>query len=100
MKQRCSAEPADSWRSSIRAEPPTPLDGYHAALQERMGTSVKRAPPDLLDPADVAFVGAQLRVLDGMPDPFGVPCHRDWQARNWLIDRAGDVSAIDFEHAR
>ena len=29
-----------------------------------------------------------------------MPCHRDWQTRNWLVDAAGEPWAIDFEHAR
>lgn len=30
-----------------------------------------------------------------------VPCHRDWEPRNWLVDDDHEwVAAIDFEHAR
>lgn len=50
--------------------------------------------------ADVAFVDEQLAILEAMPDPLGVPCHRDWQPRNWVIDDAGSIRAFDFERSR
>lgn len=32
--------------------------------------------------------------------PAGWPCHLDFQPRNWLIGKPGEVSLIDFEHTR
>ncbi len=45
-------------------------------------------------------MAGQLDGLAGLADPLGVPCHRDWQPRNWLVDDDGVVAVIDFEHAR
>ncbi len=32
--------------------------------------------------------------------PRRVPCHRDYTARNWLVNGAESFAVIDFEHAR
>ena len=47
----------------------------------------------------VATVVAYQDATAGLPDPVGVPCHRDWQPRNWMIADDGEPWAIDFEHA-
>jgi hypothetical protein len=82
------------------AAPPVRLDGYAASQRERLATWCERAEPSVLRSDEIAFVAHALDVLDDRPDPLGVPCHRDWQPRNWLVDANGIVSAIDFEHAR
>ena len=82
------------------AERPRRLSGYAQGQRQRLSIWVERARPGLLDPGDISFVEKQLAVLDELPEPIGVPCHRDWQPRNWMIDDVGTIYAIDFEHAR
>lgn len=82
------------------AELPVRLDGYAQSRRQRLAKWVERADPSILDSEDIEFVEQQLAVFDELPDPFGVPCHSDWQPRNWLVDNDGVISAIDFEHAR
>jgi Phosphotransferase enzyme family len=52
----------------------------------------------LVDAQDLAFVGHAVdELLDG-PSLATVPCHRDYQPRNWLVHE-GMVRVIDFGHA-
>lgn len=81
-------------------EPPVRLDGFLDGLRTRFAEWVERARPGALTDVEIATVARWLDRADGLPDPFGVPCHRDWQPRNWLVDDAGEPWAIDFEHAR
>ena len=49
---------------------------------------------------DIDFVRAQMtETLPYLKDKRRVPCHRDYTARNWLLD-AEHFYVIDFEHAR
>ena len=81
------------------AEPPAALPGYLDWLRERATHWADRAAP-LLTPDDRAIIRGHLAAV-GQPDiPSGGPCHLDFQPRNWLIGSPGDVSVIDFEHAR
>jgi len=82
------------------AEPPTSMVGFAAACRLRFDTWVRRARPGLLDAAEVEFVVEQVSRLADFPDPAGVPCHRDWQPRNWLTAPDGSVAVIDFGNAR
>jgi len=82
------------------AEPPTSMVGFAAACRVRFDTWVRRARPVLLDAAEVEFVVEQVSRLADFPDPAGVPCHRDWQPRNWLTALDGSVAVIDFGNAR
>ena len=82
------------------AEPPTSMVGFAADSRARFDTWVRRARPGLLDEAEVEFVGDQVSRLADFPDPAGVPCHRDWQPRNWLTAPDGSVAVIDFGNAR
>ncbi len=82
------------------AEPPTTLVDFSVAYRDRFDSWTRRARPGLLDTAEVEFVAGQLRRLAEFPDPIGVPCHRDWQPRNWLTAEDGSVSVIDFGNAR
>jgi Ser/Thr protein kinase RdoA (MazF antagonist) len=79
---------------------PVRLSGYAAAQRARLAAWLTRDTSRVLRSHEVAFVAQELEVLDELPDPLGVPCHRDWQPRNWLVDDVGAVSIIDFEHAR
>ena len=56
--------------------------------------------PGLLSDAEVEFVRAAVAGLAEFDDPLGVPCHRDWQPRNWLTAADGSVAVIDFGNSR
>jgi hypothetical protein len=81
-------------------EPPVRLDGYLASLRQRFDQWVARAGRGVLGADEIDVVADCLERADALADPLGVPCHRDWQTRNWLIDDDGEPWAIDFEHAR
>ena len=78
---------------------PLPLQ---RALQERLVATVERARP-FVDASELAWA---VKAFDGGRVFRGiarVPCHRDYQPRNWLVAERGSRvrwSAIDFEHAR
>ena len=82
------------------AAPPTSMLGFAGAYRVRFDTWVRRARPGLLDAAEVEFVAEQVWRLADFPDPAGVPCHRDWQPRNWLTAPDGSVAVIDFGNSR
>lgn len=54
----------------------------------------------LLAAEDAAVVDSHLTALRMIGVPHGVPCHLDFQPRNWLLDESGNLALIDFEHAR
>lgn len=83
-----------------RSQAPAPMEHYAAHQRERLNTWLERAHAGVLQTSEVDFVTGQLAVLDEVPAPLGVPCHLDWQPGNWLIDRFGVLSGIDFELAR
>lgn len=83
------------------ADDPLPLA---EAFEARAKTWLARAA-DLIDAELVARVeerAAETADLLGALGPARVPCHRDYTARNWLVDGADGVklSVIDFEHSR
>ncbi len=80
-----------------RADPPVRINGYADQQRQRFADWIARAGERVLDYDQIAFVERKLAVLDEAPDPFGVPCHRDWQPFNWIVDEAGVISVIDFE---
>lgn len=81
------------------AEPASDLTWFPGWLQERASHWSSRAGP-LLPTTDVRVIHSHLDALSQMGIPRGGPCHLDFQPRNWLIGNTGDVSLIDFEHAR
>ncbi len=72
--------------------------------RQRAKTWLTRAD-GLLEPDLIAWVSEQAaeaaELLGGM-NPTRVPCHRDYTARNWLVDVTDGLklSVIDFEHSR
>jgi hypothetical protein len=82
------------------AEPPMSMVGFAAAMRARFDTWVHRARPGLLAAAEVEFVAEHVSRLADFADPAGVPCHRDWQPRNWLTAPDGSVTVIDFGNSR
>lgn len=61
---------------------------------------IERMPEGLLAADDVAFVEREAAVLLDVPVPAIVPCHSDYQPRNWRVDDEGRVFVFDFEKAR
>lgn len=55
---------------------------------------------DLLPAPRRAEIRAHLRALAQLAPIPAVPCHLDYTPRNLVIQPAGDVAVIDFEHAR
>jgi Choline/ethanolamine kinase len=81
------------------AEPPTELPGFRHWLSDRADYWASQAAA-LLSAADTALIGSHLAALADVEAQQGGPCHLDFQPRNWLINTGGEVSLIDFEHAR
>ncbi|MGI8794765.1 MAG: aminoglycoside phosphotransferase family protein [Acidimicrobiales bacterium] len=79
------------------ALPECDLPGWAETKVERLERWVARAPEGLLEPGDVAFARSMIRELPELPAPCGVPCHGDWQPRNWLVTAEGSVLTFDFE---
>jgi hypothetical protein len=81
------------------AAQPHRLPGYHDWLAGRAYYWTWKAR-GLLPERDQAIIGAHLNALAAFDVQSGVPCHLDFQPANWLLDQAGTVRLIDFEHAR
>jgi hypothetical protein len=81
------------------AEPPRPLDGFREWLTGRVSGWRERCDP-LLGAVDKQAIDQHLAALHALAAPIGGPCHLDYQPRNWLLDHAGTLRVIDFEHAR
>lgn len=81
------------------AEPASDLPWFRGWLRDRASHWTARAGP-LLSAADARVIDSHLEALSQMSNPRGGPCHLDFQPRNWLIGGSGDISLIDFEHAR
>lgn len=80
-------------------EKPRPLDGF----QEWLATRVwwwREQSRSLLTAGDRQIIDHHLTALRALGTPDGGPCHLDYQPRNWLVDQAGTLRVIDFEHAR
>ncbi|MET9255187.1 aminoglycoside phosphotransferase family protein [Streptomyces sp. NPDC003717] len=75
-----------------------PMTGDFAALMAERHARWRPRAAHLLSAAELDFVRDSVACLAGLPEPDMVPCHRDYTARNWLVD--GDaLYVIDFEHA-
>lgn len=81
------------------AEPPRPLDGFQHWLTSRISWWFERSG-SLLRAGDKQAIDQHLAALHALGAPDGGPCHLDYQPRNWLLDQAGTLRVIDFEHAR
>lgn len=81
------------------AAPPSDLSWFRTWLQDRASHWTSRAAP-LLSAADERIIGSHLEALRQADIPHGGPCHLDFQPRNWLIGDSGEVSLLDYEHAR
>jgi len=81
------------------AAPSRPLPGYRDWLRDRAAYWTARARP-FVSAADLGNTTVHLAALQQAADPHGVPCHLDFQPRNWLLGPAADLYLVDFEHAR
>lgn len=107
-----AGSPAPELPASVHADAGRVLrrfhDGGEAIVDERwaeqrlanLRTWIERMPEGLVDADDVAFVEREAAVLRELPPPSMVPCHSDFQPRNWLVDDDGKVFVFDFEKAR
>ena len=106
-----AAPPADL-SAAAYADAGAVLRRFHASGDELVDSSwaeqrlanldswIERLPPGLVDPHDVAWVQEQAGVLLELPPPPLVPCHGDFQPRNWLVEGHDRVFLFDFEKAR
>jgi len=81
------------------AEQPRPMPGFQQWLTGRAAGWRARCAP-LLSREETRVADRHLTALAAPGTPPGVPRHLDYQPRNWLIDEAGTLRVIDFEHAR
>jgi Ser/Thr protein kinase RdoA (MazF antagonist) len=80
-------------------EPARELPWFPGWLDDRIRHWTGQAKT-LLSAEDATVVGSHLTALRLIGVPRGVPCHLDFQPRNWLVDECGNLALIDFEHAR
>ncbi|MDQ3151848.1 MAG: aminoglycoside phosphotransferase family protein [Actinomycetota bacterium] len=81
------------------AEPATPLPDFARGMRTRLTSWLERSA-GLLTSEEQALVRRHVDALAELPTPEGVPCHLDYQPRNWLIDPIAGLGVVDFEHAR
>jgi hypothetical protein len=75
-------------------------EGWAADRLANLHNWIARMPKGLVDDDDVAWIIEQAEEMTALPPPTCVPCHGDWQPRNWRVDEHGRVFAFDFERAR
>jgi hypothetical protein len=86
-------------RAFHAAAEPRALPGYRSWLAGRAHYWATNAR-ELLSGHDWEIISTHLDALAAYDIQKGTACHLDFQPRNWLLDRAGTVRLIDFEHAR
>lgn len=70
------------------------------AMQQRLTKWTQRAT-NLVEDKGITWVKDQtLELIHHLKDYQRVPCHRDYSARNWLLDKNHRLWVIDFEHSR
>ena len=74
--------------------------GWAAQRLDNLQVWTDRMPAGLIAEDDLAFVLRESAVLRELPPPTLVPCHGDFQPRNWRVDESGRVFLFDFEKAR
>jgi Ser/Thr protein kinase RdoA (MazF antagonist) len=80
-------------------EPSRRLPWFPGWLDDRVRYWTSQAKT-LLSAEDASAVDSHFAALGTIGIPHGSPCHLDFQPRNWLADESGNLSLIDFEHAR
>jgi hypothetical protein len=86
-------------RAFHAAAEPRAMPGYRSWLTDRAHYWARNAG-ELLSGHDLVLARTHLDALAAYDIHQGNPCHLDFQPRNWLVDRAGIVRLVDFEHAR
>jgi Ser/Thr protein kinase RdoA (MazF antagonist) len=81
------------------AEPSRDLPWFPGWLHDRVRHWTRQVK-NLLSAEDHEVIEGALVALAAVGVPHGVPCHLDFQPRNWLCDASGSLALIDFEHAR
>lgn len=96
---------AGRWLRRLHSVPfedrdPLSLRDAYAARWRRLMAPEARCAAVAADRLEWAW--AQLReALPRIGSASRVPCHHDFEPRNWLVDHAGRwVGVVDFEHAR
>ena len=74
-----------------------PWDDFAAETLDEFERWAARAG-GLLEPRQLDFARGEVRDLIGLGSPLRVPCHLDYEPRNWLV-ADGRVHVIDFERA-
>lgn len=70
------------------------------AVAQRTGAWTGKRAEGIINANDIAWVRARVsETLPLLQMYTRVPCHRDYTARNWLVNE-GKLYVIDFEHAR
>lgn len=107
-----AAAPALELPPSVYADAGAVLRRFHSSGQElvdpgwaaqrlaNLHSWIERVPPGLIANDDIEWVERQAAVLLDLPPPPLVPCHGDFQPRNWLVADDGRVFVFDFEKAR
>ena len=75
-------------------------EGWAAQRLANLRDWIARMPEGLIADDDLAFAEREAAVLAQLPPPRLVPCHGDFQPRNWMVDAGGRVFVFDFEKAR
>lgn len=88
-------------RQLHEAQPPESWDDFSfgAAKAEELA-QLEPAAAALLSRPEMDAVRAEIQALAGVTGLSKVPCHHDYNIRNWLVDETGAVNIIDFEWAR
>jgi Ser/Thr protein kinase RdoA (MazF antagonist) len=105
--QPCSGDPTAAMHHQAGAllrrfhdtEPARELPWFSGWLDDRIRHWTSQAKT-LLSGEDATVVDSHLAALTMIGVPRGVPCHLDFQPRNWLVDESENLALIDFEHAR
>jgi Ser/Thr protein kinase RdoA (MazF antagonist) len=105
--QPCSGDPKAAEHHQAGAllrrfhgtEPARELPWFPGWLDDRVRYWASQAKT-LLSTEDATVVDSHLTALRMIGVPHGVPCHLDFQPRNWMVDESGNLALIDFEHAR
>lgn len=105
--QSCSRDPKAAEHHQAGAllrhfhdtEPARELSWFPDWLDDRVRHWTSHAKT-LLSAEDAAVVDSHLAALRMIGVSHGVPCHLDFQPRNWMVDESGNLALIDFEHSR
>lgn len=91
---------AGEWLARLHASaPPEPAPGLGGQLAEQLEVVLARAN-DVLEPFLIDYVRDANSGWARLIDAVTVPCHRDYWARNWIVNGDGVLRVIDFGLSR